>query len=445
MSSSSSSSLSQLLSSASLLQLDSSQDLAVRQFSLRKLLKVLDEAHGNGTSMITLIIRPGDQISDSQRMLVEEYGKSERIKSRVNRLSVQSAITSTQQALKRYTKVPPNGLVIFCGTVSLPDSNNKERLICHSFEPFKPINTSGYLCDNKFHTESLKELLDSDDKFGFIVIDGSGALFALVSGSSREVLYHLTVSLPKKHGRGGQSALRFARLRLESRHNYLRRVSELATQLFIANDRPNVRALVLAGCADFKSEFSKSDLFDPRLSAIVIKIVDVGYGGENGFNQAIELSSDDLSNVKYVQEVRLISHFFDEIAQDSQKVAYGLECTLKALEAGAVETLILWEELPTERFVIANKDSGEKDVVFGTEEVAEKNGKGKTEVIEAGLAVEWFADNVKHFGCKVEFVSDRSQEGTQFVRGFGGVGALLRYPLVLTVDDDAYDEEPSEN
>lgn len=47
----------------------------------------------------------------------------------------------------------------------------------------------------------------------------------------------VTVDLPKKHGRGGQSALRFARLRLEKRHNYLRKVAELAVQFFITNDR----------------------------------------------------------------------------------------------------------------------------------------------------------------------------------------------------------------
>ena len=29
----------------------------------------------------------------------------------------------------------------------------------------------------------------------------------------------------QKHGRGGQSALRFARLRMEKRHNYVRKVS----------------------------------------------------------------------------------------------------------------------------------------------------------------------------------------------------------------------------
>jgi len=39
-----------------------------------------------------------------------------------------------------------------------------------------------------------------------------------------------------------------------------------------------------------------------------LKIVDVSYGGENGFNQAIELSSDTLGNVKFIQEKRLIGN-----------------------------------------------------------------------------------------------------------------------------------------
>ena len=38
-------------------------------------------------------------------------------------------------------------------------------------------------------------------------------------------------------GRGGQSALRFARLRMEKRHNYVRKVAETAVQLYISNDR----------------------------------------------------------------------------------------------------------------------------------------------------------------------------------------------------------------
>jgi peptide chain release factor subunit 1 len=99
------------------------------------------------------------------------------------------------------------------------------------------------------------------------------------------VIHKFTVDLPKKHGRGGQSALRFSRLRDEKRHNYVRKVAELAVQHYITNDKVNVTGLVLAGSADFKTELSQSDMFDQRLVAKVIKIVDVSYGGENGFNQ----------------------------------------------------------------------------------------------------------------------------------------------------------------
>ncbi len=68
-------------------------------------------------------------------------------------------------------------------------------------------------------------MLVSDVSVGFIVVDGNGALFAIVKGSSREILKSFTVDLPKKHNKGGYSAPRFARLRLEKRHNYLRKVN----------------------------------------------------------------------------------------------------------------------------------------------------------------------------------------------------------------------------
>ena len=43
--------------------------------------------------------------------------------------------------------------------------------------------------------------------------------------------------------------------------------------------------------------------------------MDVSYGGENGFNQAIELSAESLANVKFIQEKKLIGKYFDEISQ----------------------------------------------------------------------------------------------------------------------------------
>ena len=47
-------------------------------------------------------------------------------------------------------------------------------------------------------------------------------------------------------------------------------------------------------------------IYFQRLQAKIIKIVDVSYGGENGFNQAIELAADALANVKFIQEKKLI-------------------------------------------------------------------------------------------------------------------------------------------
>ena len=65
---------------------------------------------------------------------------------------------------------------------------------------------------------------------------------------------------------------------MEKRHNYVRKVAEIAVQHFITNDRPNVAGLVLAGSADFKTELSQSDMFDLRLQQVIMAIVDVSYG-----------------------------------------------------------------------------------------------------------------------------------------------------------------------
>mmetsp|Transcript_24056 Transcript_24056/g.33617 ORF Transcript_24056/g.33617 Transcript_24056/m.33617 type:complete len:459 (+) Transcript_24056:167-1543(+) len=418
----------------------------IEMFKVKKLIKNLQAARGNGTSMISLIIPPGDQISRVNKMLSDEYGTASNIKSRVNRLSVLGAITSTQQRLKLYNKCPKNGLVIYCGTVITEDG--KERRVNIDFEPFKPINTSLYLCDNKFHTEDLNELLMDDEAFGFIIMDGNGSLYGTVQGSNREILHKFSVDLPKKHGRGGQSALRFARLRLEKRHNYVRKVAELATQLFVTDgQKPNVQGLVLAGSADFKSELMRSDLFDQRLSKIVIKMVDVSYGGEHGFNQAIELAADTLSNVKLMKEKKLLQQYMDEISRDTGKYCFMVDDTLKALELGAVEHLIIYDNLDVNRYVLRNSSTAEDKIVHLTKEQEanetffhDQDTGVELEVIEKESMVEWMANNYKNYGCNLEFVTDRSGEGTQFVKGFGGIGGILRWKV-----DFMHLEEPPEH
>jgi peptide chain release factor subunit 1 len=295
-----------------------------------------------------------------------------------------------------------------------------------------------------FATQPLNELLESDEKFGFIIMDGSGSLFGTLAGNTRTVMHRMTVELPKKHGRGGQSALRFARLRLEKRHNYVRKVAELATQFFIQNDKPTVSGLILAGLADFKNELAQTDMFDQRLQRIIVKIVDVSYGGDNGFNQAIELSQDTLRDVKFIQEKKLVTKFFDEIAIDSGKYCFGIRDTMSALEGGAVEDLIMFEDLELERVQMLDPETKKDKIVFLTAEQAKEkkhfvNEAGaEMEIVDRSPITEWFAEHYKEFGCRLNFVTNKSQEGSQFVRGFGGVGALLRYKMDFTTLDDDF-------
>jgi len=177
--------------------------------------------------------------------------------------------------------------------------------------------------------------------------------------------------------------------------------------------------------------------------------VDVSYGGENGFNQAIELSSEILANVKFIQEKRLIGKYFEEISQDTGKYVFGVEDTLNALDSGAVETLIVWENLDINRYVLKNAATGEtvikhlnKEQEANTENFKAEN--SDLDVEEKMSLLEWLANEYRRFGCALEFVTNKSQEGSQFCRGFGGIGGILRYQLDMTAFDEdveVYDDD----
>ena len=369
---------------------------SVEQWKLKQLIRDLEKYEGAGTSMISLIIPPVDQISRVQKMLTTEAGTASNIKSRVNRQSVTDAIAAVQQRLKAaYQQIPPNGLIMYCGLV-----NDKKIMV--DFEPFKPINTSIYLCDSKFHLDALRALLQTDVPYGFIIVDGNGALFATLEGNVRKILHKFSVELPNKQGRGGQSANRFARIRDEKCTNFVRKVAEMSTQCFITNDVINVRGLIVAGCANYKTRLVESNLFDQRLRSKVISIVDVAYGGLNGLNEAIHNSAASIDSMKFQHEQRILSKYFQEIAQDTGKICFGMRDLLCALEQGAVESVIVWEDL--------------KDTHAGVN------------------IVDWMTSNYKSFGTTLEIISDKTPEGNQFCKGFCGIGGLLRYRMSFDLD-----------
>jgi len=139
----------------------------------------------------------------------------------------------------------------------------------------------------------------------------------------------------------------------------------------------------------------------------------------------------------------LLASFFEEIAQDTGKYCFGVRDCLYALDSGAVEILIVYENLDLTRFQLATS-AGVETVLYLTEEQERNPDFFKDTTTSEDLEVrdrmalcEWLAENYKSFGCSLQFVTDKSQEGSQFVKGFGGVGGLLRYKLdFVSLDAD---------
>jgi len=190
-------------------------------------------------------------------------------------------------------------------------------------------------------------------------MDGNGVLFATLQGSNKVVLQRMPVQLPKKHGRGGQSAVRFARLRVEKRLMYQAKCCEMAVTHFISDNVPSVKGIVVAGAAQLKEEMRDSEHFDPRLKKVIITTVDVSYGMDQGFNQAITLASEALSDVKLVEEKKLISTFFEQISLDTGMIVFGVQDTMKAMQLGSLKSCMLNEEIEVMRYEIKNPVTGE--------------------------------------------------------------------------------------
>ncbi|CAM9839829.1 unnamed protein product [Laminaria digitata] len=63
------------------------------------------------------------------------------------------------------------------------------------------------------------------------------------------------------------------------------------------------------------------------------------------------------------------------------------------------------------------------------------------EVTDKQSLVEWIANNYKKFGAALEFITNRSQEGSQFCKGFGGIGGILRWRVDFAEMDESNYED----
>ena len=119
-------------------------------------------------------------------------------------------------------------------------------------------------------------------------------------------------------------------------------------------------------------------------------------------------------------------------------IVFGVNDTMKAIEMSAIEKVLLYEEIEYIRYEIKNPVKGDTKIWYlsPAQEGDPKYFKDPhtgidLEVVASEPLCDWLCVNYGNFGAKIELISDKTQEGFQFVKGFGGIGGLLRYKIDL--------------
>jgi peptide subunit release factor 1 (eRF1)/intein/homing endonuclease len=173
-----------------------------KKYELEETVKELEEYRGRHTELITVYIPSGATLFQTVRQIESEAGTASNIKSKNTRKAVLDALERINRQLKLIQQTPANGLAVFCGNVSPVEG--QEDVQIWAIEPPKPLRVKLYRCDQTFVLDPLKEMLETDEVYGLLVIDRKEATIGILEGKSIKVLQHMTSGVPSKVRAGGQ-------------------------------------------------------------------------------------------------------------------------------------------------------------------------------------------------------------------------------------------------
>jgi peptide chain release factor subunit 1 len=403
-------------------------------------LQALASKEGRATELISMYVPPGKQISDAINMLRDEYGTASNIKSTTTRKNVQEAIVKVQQRLKLFKDSGEKGIVIFCGAIPQEGGGpGSERMETYVIIPPEPIRIYLYRCDSRFHTEHLQEMLRERETYGILLIDASGATIATLQGKKLDIVREMTSGVAGKTRAGGQSARRYERLRDMQLNEYFTRVGQHANDIFLPID--TLKGIILAGPGPTKYDFEKGDYLNYQLKNKIIDTIDTAYVEEQGVKEVVEKAPEIMRKVRYIEEKQLMQQFLYEIGHDTGMVTYGEAEVRRALEAGAVRTLLISENVDQWRVTVSCSACGyeEHDTVKAQNMASFEQGLvGKPcpkckapslSVADKVDLIDYLAEQAEYTNTDVEIISAETEEGQMLKNAFGGIAAILRFKM----------------
>nr|MCG2907557.1 peptide chain release factor aRF-1 [Sulfolobales archaeon] len=340
------------------------------------------------TVLLSLYVPPGRPVSDVVNLLRQEASIAQNIKLKRTRDAVTAAISGAIDRLIQVPKIPDKGLVLFCG-----ENFETNDFKCYMFSPPEKVTLFFYRTDKYFHTEFLEDMVEESDVYGLIIVERDQATVGILRGSRIEVLEELEGFVPGKHMMGGQSQRRIDRIIEEMYENFLKEVGEAANTLLLPYvETGKLKGVLVGGPGYAKKDFVDGDYMDYRLKKLVLTpLIDVAYQGEAGLREMVLKAEDVLKNHKYIEVSKLIEEIKFHLAKDDGLVVYGLEEIKRAVEMGAVDSLIVYDD-----------------------------GDPKLESL---------AQEAEKFGTKVFLVGDEVPEAEWVKKTFGGVIGKLRFRI----------------
>jgi len=415
---------------------ESSSDPQLARYSFQRKLAEIGATKGRATELISLYVPPGKQISDVMNYLRNEYAQSSNIKSRTTRKNVMWAIESLMGRVRGFKEPPEHGVAFFVGSKAV--GADKSEAVTFIVEPPEPLNTYLYRCDSSFFLDPLLAMVHEPDLWGLIVLDRAEVTFGMLRGKRIEVLWNRQSQVPSKHGRGGQSAHRFERMIEHAAHEFFVRVAEIAAELYLPK-KEQLKGILLGGPGATKEFFLKEGFLHYELQQkVVLPLFDTGYTDEHGLKELVEKATQTLHGLELTEEKRLVQRLLAEIRKAEAGLAvYGERDVAHALELGAVETLLVSDGLRRHlvRYRCANcqhefsRSLADEEVDASATVSCPSCGGGPVAETSREDYVESLFRRAIDSGGEARLVSTESEEGEMLARAFGGVAALVRYPI----------------
>ncbi|WP_181686336.1 peptide chain release factor aRF-1 [Halorhabdus salina] len=400
-----------------------------QKYEFRKVIEELEDYRGSGTQLVTIYVPDDTQVSEVVAHVTQEHSEASNIKSKDTRTNVQDALKSIKDRLRYYDTYPPdNGMVLFSGAVDT--GGGRTDMITRVLEnPPQPIQSFRYHCDSEFLTEPLAEMLTDKGLFGLVVLDRREANVGWLRGKRVDPVKSASSLVPGKQRKGGQSAQRFARLRLEAIDNFYQEVAEMANELFVP-ERHDLDGILVGGPSPTKDEFLDGDYLHHELGDMVLGKFDVSYTDESGLYDLVDAAEEILAEHEILQDKQVMEQFFKEL-HDGDLATYGFEQTRQNLNMGSVEQLLISEDLRKEALSYECPNGhDEYELVDPDANAPERTCSTCGESMDATDrqdAIEHLIELAEQRGTETVFVSTDFEKGEQLLTAFGGIAGILRY------------------